>query len=122
MFSINEAGNITLSVGDTASFTVTTTGYTFGENDRALFTVKNAGGTVIFERAYALDTELGNGVFLVEFLNADTDTLTPGNYSWDVRYIINPYYDDTGRIVDGDQVITPKTALTLTLIPTVGEV
>lgn len=122
MFSIDN-GAINLSRGDTASFTVTATGgYTFAEEDRALFTVKDAMGEVIMERVYALTGDLGNGVFLVQFSNSDTDQLAPGAYSWDVRYIIGPYYDMTGRIVDGDQVITPKTAQNLTLISTVGEV
>lgn len=121
MFSIDN-GAISLSRGDTASFTVTATGYTFAEADRALFTVKDGNGEVIMERVYELATELGNGVFLVQFSNSDTDQLPPGTYTWDVRYIIGPYYDATGRIVDGDQVITPKAAQNLTLISTVGEV
>lgn len=121
MFSV-DGSTITLSRGDTASFTVTATGYEFDEDDRALFTVKDATGEVIMERVYELDTELGNGIFLVQFSNSDTDTLLPGVYNWDVRYVIHPYYDSTGRIVDGDQVITPKTAQNLTLVATVGEV
>lgn len=122
MFSIDN-GTITLSRGDTAAFTVTATGgYTFAEEDRALFTVKDAMGEVIMERVYELTGDLGNGVFLVEFSNSDTDQLPPGAYSWDVRYVLHPYYNSAGRIVDGDQVITPKTAQNLTLISTVGEV
>lgn len=122
MFSIDN-GSISLSRGDTASFTITATGgYTFAAEDRALFTVKDGNGEVIMERVYALDTELGNGVFMVQFSNSDTDQLTPGVYSWDVRYIIGPYYNAAGRIIDGDQVVTPKAALNLTLLSTVGEV
>ena len=121
MFSIND-NNITLSVGDTASFTVTATGYTFDTDDRALFTVKGPTGAIIFERVYELDSELGNGVFLVEFSNSDTDSLPTGNYSWDVRYVIGPYYNSAGKIIDGDQVITPSLAMNLTLLPVVGEV
>ena len=121
MFKI-ENGQITLSCGDTASFTVTAVGYEFESEDRALFTVKDGGGDVILERVYALNTALGNGVFLVQLSNADTDRLPPGAYNWDVRYVLHPYYDESGRIVDGNQVITPKTAQALTLIATVGEV
>lgn len=123
MFIIDANGNISLSIGDTASFTVTATGYTFDDDDRALWTLKNVAGEVVFERVYALnDAELGNGVFQVVLANGDTDTLPTGNYSWDVRYIIHPYYDERGRIFDGDQVITPKAAQTLTLLSVVGEV
>ena len=122
MFSIDN-GSISLSRGDTASFTVTATGgYTFDTDDRALFTVKDGNGEIIMERIYELDTELGNGVFLVEFANSDTDQLAPGAYNWDVRYIIGPYYNSAGKIIDGDQVITPKPALNLTILSTVGEV
>lgn len=125
MFVVDEAtGNIQLSVGDTASFKITATGgHTFDAADRALFTVKDPGGAVVLERVYPLaEEDPGNGVFVVQLANADTDSLSPGAYSWDVRYVINPYYDETGRIVSGDQVITPKAALTLTLLPVVGEV
>lgn len=124
MFSVDEAtGNIQLSVGDTASFSITAGGYTFAEEDRALFTVKDPSGEVVLERAYPLaEEEPGNGVFIVQLANADTDYLQPGGYSWDVRYVLHPYYDEAGRIVSGDQVITPKAALTLTLLPVVGEV
>lgn len=122
MFSIDN-GTINLSRGDTAAFTVTAnTDYTFQAEDRALFTVKDSAGEAILERVYALDTELGNGVFRVQLSNSDTDQLDTGAYTWDVRYVLHPYYDDKGRIIDGDQVITPKAAQGLTLIATVGEV
>lgn len=125
MFIVDEEkAAISLSVGDTAAFTVTAEGgYTFAEEDRALLTIKDGGGVVVLERVYALAGEdQENGEFTVNLSNADTDQLTPGAYSWDVRYVINPYYDETGRIVSGDQVITPKLALTFTLLPVVGEV
>lgn len=125
MFSVNtETGEIQLSVGDTAAFKVTATGdYTFETDDRALWTVKDPSGAVVLERVYQLaEEDPGNGIFVVMLANADTDSLQPGGYSWDVRYVINPYYDETGRIISGDQVITPKAALTLTLLPVVGEV
>ena len=60
--------------------------------------------------------------FVVYFLNADTDSLAPGAFSWDVRYIIHPYYDSEGKIIDGDQVITPKTPMNMTLLTVVGDV
>lgn len=116
MFQIN-GDNIILSLGDTASFDVSATGYEFASNDRALFTVKASDGRIVYQKAYALE----DGVFRVEFHNEDTDSLTPGSYSYDVRYIMNPVYND-GKIVDGDQVITPKTASTITLLSVVGEV
>ena len=68
-------------------------------------------------------SEIVNNQFVVVFRNPDTDQLTAGtNYSWDVRYIINPYYDESGRIVNGDQVLTPTTPQSMNLLSVVGDV
>ena len=115
---------ISLSRGDTGALRVNATAtldgsaFTFGNDDRALFSIKNTNGEIIMQKAY----EMENNSFVVYFLNADTDSLAPGSYSWDVRYIIHPYYDDDGNIIDGDQVITPKTPMTMTLLTVVGDV
>lgn len=115
---------INLSRGDTGAITVSATAtlygepFTFGENDRALFSIKNAQGEVVKEKV----AEMDNNVFTVFFFNQDTDGLAPGAYTWDVRYVINPYYDASGRIVNGDQVITPKEPMSMQLITVVGDV
>ena len=121
MFSI-DGYTISISRGDTASFIVTETSeHTFGSDDRAVFTVKDNAGEIVMERYYALDTELGNGKFLVELHNSDTDDLNIGAYSWDVRYVLNPYWENE-RIVDGDNVITPFAPQIFNILGTVGEV
>ena len=51
-----------------------------------------------------------------------TDSLAAGTYQWDVRYVIHPYYDDDGNIVNGDQVITPHQPMEMQLLNVVGEV
>ena len=123
MFNV-DGYNINLSCGDTGAIRISaeaTLGgepFTFGSDDRALFSIKNSNGEIIKEQAYAME----DNVFTVYFLNVDTDSVAPGSYSWDVRYIINPYYDDSGRIVDGDQVITPKMPQTINLLNVVGNV
>ena len=61
-------------------------------------------------------------MFTVTFSNGDTDKISPGGYSWDVRYVINPYYDEAGNIVDGDQVITPNTPMGVQLLTVVGDI
>jgi hypothetical protein len=111
---------IALSRGDTGAikFTANTT-HTFTADDRALFSVKNGVGEVVKQSAYPLDE---NKAFVVAFYNHDTDTLAAGTYTWDVRYIINPYYDTGGQIIDGDQVITPRQPMELQLLQVVGEV
>ena len=119
MFGVNEY-TITLSRGDTGAIKFTAdTDHTFTSDDRALFSIKNAIGDVVKQAAYELDE---NKAFVVSFFNADTDSLAAGTYSWDVRYIIHPYYDADGKIVDGDQVITPREPMAMQLLQVVGEV
>lgn len=119
-----EGYNIELSRGDTGALTVTANAtlegepYVFGENDRALFSIKSGNGEIIMQKV----CPMVNNAFTVQFLNADTDSLAPGSYSWDVRYVINPYYDDSGKMINGDQVITPRAPMSLNLLTVVGDV
>lgn len=119
-----EGYNIELSRGDTGALTVKANAtlegepYIFGENDRALFSIKSGNGEIIMQKV----CPMVNNAFTVQFLNADTDSLAPGSYSWDVRYIINPYYDDSGKMINGDQVITPRAPMSLNLLTVVGDV
>ena len=123
MFSV-DGYTIKLSRGDTGGMKVSATAtlngspFTFGQDDRALFSIKNSQGEVVKEKVASMT----NNEFMVYFLNADTDSLSPGQYSWDVRYIIHPYYDASGRIVDGDQVITPKEPQSMNLLTVVGDI
>lgn len=119
MFSVT-GYSISLSRGDTGAIKLTAnTDYTFTSDDRALFSVKNAVGETVKEVVSALDE---NNAFTVTFFNSDTDSLAAGAYTWDVRYIIHPYYDSDGNIVNGDQVITPIQPMSLQLLQVVGEV
>lgn len=115
MFDINtQTGAVILSKGDTASFEVEAIredGLPFTADDRAVFSIYMSGSPVI-ERIYTLDNDedetLGNGVFRVELTNADTDSLAPGDYTWEVRYAVTAYIDqETGRVVSGDAIDTP---------------
>ena len=117
MFSV-EGNKITLSKGDTGAVKIVVSGYTFGADDRCLFTMKSGNGTIVKQKAYAMT----NNEFVVSFLNAETDTLVAGNYSWDVRWVIHPYYDSAGRIVDGDQVLTPELPMGINLLTVVGDI
>ena len=119
MFGV-DGYTISLSRGDTGAIKFNTeTEYEFTSADRALFSVKNAIGEVVRQQAYPLEADKS---FTVQFTNADTDTLPAGSFSWDVRYIINPYYDASGQIIDGDQVITPRLPMEMRLLQVVGEV
>ena len=123
MFSV-DGYNISLSRGDTGGMKVNATAtlkgepFTFGSDDRALFSIKNGQGELVKEKI----AQMTNNSFVVYFLNADTDQLAPGQYSWDVRYIIHPYYNADGRIIDGNQVITPKEPQSMNLLTVVGDI
>lgn len=121
MYNVDaETYDISLSKGDTMALKIVTqTDYEFAENDRAIFTIKNSAGAIVKEVICEIDE---NNEFTVEFLNQDTDSLDVGRYTWDVRYVINPYYNSEGRITDGDQVITPNLPMNFTLLSVVGEV
>lgn len=109
---------ITMTKGDTGSIDVTVTGMEFEEDDRAIWTVKNSSGQMIFERYY----EIQNDGFIIVFVNGDTDQLPAGQYRWDLRFVKNPIWEDS-RIVDGDVVATPgNSAFVLQLVDPVGEV
>ena len=84
-----------------------------------MFTVKDNYGGVMIQKIMTPNAD--NEVEVV-FQNDTTDTLTSGTYYYDVRYIINPYYDEQGNIVNGDRVITPKERQQFVLIPIVGDV
>ena len=97
MYSVNGT-EITLSRGDTGALRIRATAkrrdtgadYVFGERDRAVFSIKAGNGQVVKQKSYPIV----NNMFTVVFFNADTDQLSPGGYNWDVRYVINPYYQD----------------------------
>lgn len=109
---------ITMSRGDTGAVEIAANGYTFGADDRVLFSIKSSAGTIVLQRVY----EMQNNTFTVTFFNADTDTLLPGRYAWDVRYVVHPYYDANNNIIDGDMVMTPHVPMELQLLATVGDV
>lgn len=113
MFRV-EGDKITITKGDTAALTIRATNQTFATADRAIFTIANKGGTTkLFEKEY----ELNDGAFTVEFLNGSgaeptlgqpyTDTWTPGQYKWQVRYVVSPTRGSQEAINGGTKVLTP---------------
>ena len=110
MFAVDStSGSIEMNVGDTGAFLVAGTrddGEDFTEDDRAVFTIKNSNGEIVMMRLYSLDNDddIGNGVFLVEFHNNDTDTWDPGQYNTELRFDVDPTWDGgpvpTGRCVN----------------------
>lgn len=114
---------ITLHRGDTGIVPFRLTGYTFGENDRVLFTAKSSSGTEIIREIYPIE----NNGFKVRFPNSLTDSLAPGQYRYDARVAILPLYDDQGRLYDvdfdhGGMVNTPVSPLIIEILDTVGQI
>lgn len=111
-----ETMNITMNKGDTGSFFVKLTrksGASWTDDDRALFTVRNQQGVIVMQRIYRLDDqwEVGDGIFLVEFHNDDTDTWDTGDYGMEIRADISPIWEGTpptGRCVNALAAGTPR--------------
>ena len=113
-----ETRKITLHRGDTGVVPYVLTGYTLGPNDRVLWTMKDGTGTIVKEGIYTPE----DNKFRVEFLNAETDYLSPGLYSYDTRVAINPVFDEQGRIIDGECITTPVSPLIVEILSTVGQI
>lgn len=112
MFRVDEeSGTVELNSGDTGAWEMEAhrdDDEPWGENDIAVFTVRNNENKIVIQRIYHLnDEENGNGVFLILIQNSDTDDLPAGQYTWEVRYIVDPLYDEDGEPVDGSIVDTP---------------
>ena len=95
-----ETMDIKMNRGDTGSFKVGSSresGTAWTEDDRMLFTIKNAQGEIMIQRIYRLDDQygLGNGKVLIEFHNDDTDTWDPGQYTTELRFDVAPIWDGT---------------------------
>ena len=99
---------ITMHQGDTGSKWIHATresGTDWTDDDRCLFTVRNANGEIVMQRLYRLDDQwgAGNGWYLMEFHNNDTDTWPAGTYNTEWRYDVTPCWDGTaptGRCVN----------------------
>ena len=130
---------ITMHRGDTGSKWVHATrgsGDDWTEDDRCLFTVRNTAGEVVIQRIYRLDDQwgAGNGYFLMEFHNNDTDTLPEGIYNTEWRFDISPQWNGTaptGRCVNGmtagvrmieGSVVRTKIQSSLTLNGVLGDI
>lgn len=130
---------ITMHRGDTGSKWIHASresGTPWTANDRCLFTVRNAQGDVVMQRIYRLDDQwgAGNGWFLMEFHNNDTDQWANGSYSTEWRYAIEPLWSGeapAGRCVDAlaagvrmveGSVVRTVVQSTMTLSDVYGEV
>ena len=88
------------------------------------------------QRIYRLDDQwgAGNGIFLFELHNNDTDKWEPGTYNTEWRFDVNPAWDGTpptGRCVNGlttgvymieGDIVRTKIQSTLEIKPVYGDI
>lgn len=117
---------ITMHRGDTGAYWVQLerkSGGDFEDGDIAIYTVKQ-GANILIERTYALDDDegAGNGRFLIAFRNSDTDTWAAGQYTTELRVVLNPVTSG-GQPVDGDTVRTiTRSKSTITILDVQKEI
>lgn len=105
MFNVNvSTGEIVMSSGDTGEIPFRISGYDFSDLDyKVVFCARNR-GKKIKEEYYTLDE---NGRFTVCIVNGDTDQIPgPAICFYDVTVVVDPVYDQGGKIVDGSFVRT----------------
>lgn len=107
-----EGNHIYLNRGDTGAITIKSSGYDFNSEDRCVFMLKSADGTVIKE----VNAEIVDGSFDIAFVHNDTANLSAGDgYYWGITYYVHPYYDGE-HITNGNLVYTPtKTNMPFTI-------
>lgn len=94
---------IRMTAGDTGAITFEADDFEVLPGDLAVFTVKTRYGQVMLER----NVEPDGNAFTVVFANADTERWKNDAYLYDIRIVRGAKMDETGRIVDGDSVMTP---------------
>ena len=104
--------SVTLTKGDTGPLILSAEDYAFADEDRAILIVTDHCGTDVIRKVQAPQ----NGKFQIVFGNADTEFLAPGEYRFRVRFVLHPYYDESGEIVNGNQMISFG-PMTLMLLP-----
>ncbi|MGN0996468.1 MAG: hypothetical protein ACI4PG_06145 [Candidatus Ventricola sp.] len=111
---------IAITRGDSGLLTITAqSDYQFTQADRAVFTVKDGSRVVKRETV----TPEADGRVQIAFRSAETEKWTAGRaYKWDIRYVLEAVTDETGRVTDGREVITPIHPQRLTVIEAVGDV
>ena len=106
MFKLDTDGTtILMHRGNTGTLRITLTGYSFGNDDRVLFRMLSSNGTLVKSKI----CQVVDGAIEIEFVNTDTDYLSPGYYYYGITAATDPVYDQEGQITDGSGVATPET-------------
>lgn len=105
MFKLDTDGTtILMHRGNTGVLKINLSGYSFGNNDRVLFMMKDRSGTEIKSKI----CEVVDNAIEIPFVNTDTDYLGAGDYIYAITAATDPIYDTSGKIVDGSGVSTPE--------------
>ena len=105
MFNLDiHTGEIIMTTGDTGEIPFRISGFDFANVDyRVVFCARNR-GKKIKEEYYTLDE---NGRFLVSIVNSDTDQIPgPATCYYDVTVVVDPVFNQGGKIIDGSFVRT----------------
>lgn len=111
---------IRLTAGDTGILTINANGgdHVWTEADKAVFTARKQSGSVLVEMVLQPEAD---GRVQIPFTSDMSDNWKPGDYKWDIRYVIDAVMT-AGRVTDGREVITPMTPGVLRIDEAVGRV
>lgn len=109
--------SISIMQGDTGTVTIQTSGVNFESTDRALFTIKDNNRNAVRRNIL----EITNNAVTISFTHDDTKAMRIGDYTWDIRFIVDPEYEDE-EIVDGTVIDTPYTDMRFHVGRTVGDI
>lgn len=111
---------IRLTQGDTGILTINAkdSDHVFTEADKAVFTARKQSGSLLVEMVLQPEAD---GRVQIPFTSDLSDGWKPGDYKWDIRYVIDAVIEN-GRVVDGNEVITPMAPSVLTIMEAVGKV
>ena len=109
---------IRISRGDSGLLRLNVAGAALDEGDRAVFTVKRRGGGTAIEKVIRPK----ENAFDVPLLPEETGRMPAGTYEWDVRIVLSAKEDETGRVTDGREVITPIPPSPFLVMKVVGSV
>ena len=110
--------SVSIPHGDSGGFTIQMTGYTFGEDDRVLFTLKDGNKKTI--RRDVL--EITDNAVSIEFTPAETRKIPVGDYTWEVRFITDAVFDEDDNLIGGTDIDTPRTDMQLSITRTQGDI
>lgn len=86
--------------GDTGSFSLPALAIeTQSANTIAVFSIFNNQ-----KRIWTHEYPITNGMVVVKFDHEDTKDFPIGEYYWDIKTYVNPRYNESGDLIDGDEV------------------